>query len=610
MKKFVRKKIGETIIFRALKLLSAKDKEKLLIVVVLQLISAVLDLIGVALVGVLGVLVVAGFGAGVKGDRIIMILRWLNIEEYDFRIQVSVIAILVTTVLALRTIATTVITRRTLYFLSVKAAEMSADLISRLLQQSYLAVKKMSTQETLFSVTYGVQIIILGIVGTAITTLADLMVLVILVVGLFFVNPIVALSTSMLFVSLGFTLYVFMSGKAKIIGKEHARLLISSDEAISNALNSFKEIYVRHRIGYLSQEIRSIQLDLSKTTAAMQFMPQRSKYVFEFSMVIGVLLVSALLFIFQDATIAFATLGIFLVSGVRISPAVLRIQQGATLLKSNISVASPTLELIDLLAPLPKPRFDKSSIDTKYLGFNADIELQNVQFKYPNTEKEIITDLSLKINPGQKIAIIGPSGSGKTTLLDLMIGILPVDSGTVLISGNSPFTSIQNWPGSIGYVPQDVFLRQGSIRENITLGYPDNSFMGEEIWRALELAHLGDFVKELPNGLDSHVGEHGFNFSGGQKQRIGIARALITKPKLLFLDEATSALDGNTDSKIINNLFMEQNDMTVVIIAHRLSTIKKADNIFYFENGKIVASGDFEMLKKILPKFESLAELS
>jgi len=595
----------QVVLLRALKLLTKKDRSKLFSVVILQLLAAFLDLVGVALVGILGVLVVAGFGAGEKNGKILTALNLLNIENFDFRTQVAIIATLVTLALGLRTISTAVIARKSLYFLAKKAAEMSSNLISRLLQQSFLKVKEMTTQETLFSVTYGVQIVVLGVIGTAITTMADLFVLIILVTGLFIVNPIVAFSTSVLFIFLGFLLYFITGTKARDIGKSHSKLLIQSDELISNALNSYKEIVVRDRRNFFAQEIENVQINLSKTTAAMQFMPQSTKYIFEFCLVFGLLLISATLFIFQDAAKAFATLGIFLVAGARISPAVLRIQQGATLLKANISISNPTFELIDSMSSTTFSKFKNNKIDFTHGDFTPNIVLENVLFKYPTAELITIDHVSLTIKPGQKVAIVGPSGSGKTTLIDLILGVLPIDSGSISISGNSPLDAVQKWPGSIGYVPQNIFLMQGNIRDNVAFGYPPSVISDNLIWQALERAQIDDYVRSLSNKLDSRVGELGFNLSGGQKQRIGIARALVTNPKLLILDEATSALDGITDSEIIKNFINSETDITVVIIAHRTSTIREADIIYYFKNGKIYASGSFAEMQDKIPEFKS-----
>jgi ABC-type multidrug transport system fused ATPase/permease subunit len=204
---------------------------------------------------------------------------------------------------------------------------------------------------------------------------------------------------------------------------------------------------------------------------------------------------------------------------------------------------------------------------------------------------------------------VGPSGAGKTTLVDILLGVLQADKGEAIISGLKPLEAISKWPGAIAYVPQDVALSNGTFRENLTMGYPINLAPDELCWHALRVAQLESFVRDLPLGLDQPIGERGTNLSGGQRQRLGIARAMLTKPKLLVLDEATSALDGQTELDISNAINDLKGIVTVVMIAHRLSTVRNSDQVIYMDNGKIVAEGKFEEVRKSVPDFDHQAQL-
>jgi ABC-type multidrug transport system fused ATPase/permease subunit len=179
----------------------------------------------------------------------------------------------------------------------------------------------------------------------------------------------------------------------------------------------------------------------------------------------------------------------------------------------------------------------------------------------------------------------------------------------VKISGLSPSDAITAWPGAISYVPQDILILDGTIRENVALGYPMEIVSDEDVWAALGNALLSEFVNALPKKLDSHVGDRGVNLSGGQRQRLGIARALFTKPKLLILDEATSSLDGKTESAVSQAIQAMHGEVTVITIAHRLSTVKNADRVFYLENGHLVAKGTFLEVRKLVPDFDEQAKL-
>ena len=183
------------------------------------------------------------------------------------------------------------------------------------------------------------------------------------------------------------------------------------------------------------------------------------------------------------------------------------------------------------------------------------------------------------------------------------------DSGKVKISEHSSLDAISRWPGSIAYVPQDVLIIEGTIRDNVSMGFPASVVTDYLIWEALKVAKLDKFVEELKDKLDAKVGDRGFKLSGGQRQRLGIARAMFTKPKLLVLDEATSSLDGQTEFDIGQSIRALHGSVTVIMIAHRLSSVRNVDKIIYLEDGKIKVIGNFLEVRKAIPDFDSQARL-
>ena len=247
--------------------------------------------------------------------------------------------------------------------------------------------------------------------------------------------------------------------------------------------------------------------------------------------------------------------------------------------------------------------------EIEHFGFNGDIEIQNVRFTYPGSAAYAVSDVSISVPKGQSVAFVGPSGAGKTTLIDLILGVLEPDSGQILISGKAPLETITIFPGAISYVPQDVVISNGTIRENVSLGYPAIYATDDLVNNALGVAQLKDFVLTLPKGIDTEVGERGTRISGGQRQRLGIARAMFTKPALLVLDEATSSLDGETESKIADAIQCLRGETTVVMIAHRLSTVRNVDCVVYLEEGRVVASGKFDEVRNMVPDFDHQAKL-
>jgi ABC-type multidrug transport system fused ATPase/permease subunit len=194
-------------------------------------------------------------------------------------------------------------------------------------------------------------------------------------------------------------------------------------------------------------------------------------------------------------------------------------------------------------------------------------------------------------------------------LAEVILGITEPDNGQVWISGLSPSRATERWPGAISYVPQEVAIANGSIRQNVALGLPKDAIDDSLVWRALERARLGDFLRDERDGLDTELGEHGLRISGGQRQRVGIARALYSNPKLLVLDEATSALDADTEVAITETILELASEVTVVVIAHRLSTVKHATQLAYLDEGRILATGTFDEVRALVPSMERQARL-
>lgn len=592
-----------------MKVLPVSDRPKIVAVIILQVTLGFLDLIGVAAIGVLGALAVTGVQSIKPGNRVSHVLEILNLESLAFQSQVAILGLSAAGILIVRTILSIFVTRKIFFFLSRRGAMISANLVSRLLSQSLIHVQMRSTQETLYAVTSGVTSIMLGVLGTATTLIADGSLLLIMLVGLFIVDPTIAFTTMIFFGSLGYILYRIMNVKAHKLGYLKSELEIASNEKIIEVLDSYRESVVRNRRDFYAREIGKLRLKLADVLAEIQFMPNISKYVIESGIVIGAVLIAGVQFALQDARHAVATLSVFLASGTRIAPAIMRLQQSLVQIKSGIGSAMPTLILIESLEEVPLVHQTNDALEIFHEGFIADVFLSDIDLKYPSKKVNALSGVSFEVRSGNALAIVGPSGAGKTSIVDVLLGVLPATSGSVLISGKEPLDAISSWPGAISYVPQDVTISNGTFRENVGLGYPAEVVTDDLVWRALEIAQLADFVRALPDGIDTKVGERGTKISGGQRQRLGIARAMFTRPKLLVLDEATSALDGQTEADISAAIQGLKGTVTVVMIAHRLSTVRNADQVLYMDGGKLIAQGSFEEVRSQVSDFDKQAKL-
>lgn len=590
-------------------MLPERPRRKLVLLVATQMFLGLLDLVAIGLVGILGAVAIAGMQSQPVGERVGELLRWVQLEEVSAQGQTAVLGVLTALIFLARTAGSIYLIRRALHFLGVRAAEASNNLIERLLSQPLTYLQTRSTQDFIFSVTTSVNSLVLGVLGAVVVMAADASVLALLGLALLITSPVIAGLAGLMFGILVVVLNRLTAQKAQHLGVELGELDVASRDTLMEALSTYRDMTVRGSKGHYASNIAALRIKAATANAEWVFLPNISKYVFETSVILGALIIGAVQFSLSDAQTAVATLAIFLAAGTRLAPAIMRLQQGSIALKGSAGQGTAALRL---LAELPD-RESEIKLGAAFTNLHGDFEpkisVRGATYRYPGAAAAAVQDLSLEISPGQMVAIVGPSGAGKSTAADLLMGVLQPDAGDVFVSGCTASDALKEWPGAVGYVPQDVWITEGSIRKNVSLGYEPSSVPDNAIWHALELAQLEDVVRGLPDELDAQAGERGAKFSGGQRQRLGIARAMVTAPRLVVLDEATSALDAETEHRISLALEKMRGLVTLVVIAHRLAVVRQADLVLYMEAGRVLARGSFDEVRAAVPNFDRQAAL-
>jgi ABC-type multidrug transport system fused ATPase/permease subunit len=423
-----------TEIKKVLALLSKRDRSRLILVVIINTFLALLDLIGVALIGVATATLIRSLQSLDAGDQV---SRFLELTNLDGLPQKTLLALLVTSAVfffILKTLLSVYFFRRTLRYLSYRNAEISSSLVSKMLNRPVEKIFKNSIQHQIYNVTGGVERLIGGVVSSLVVITADLVLLFVMLVGLMLIDPITSIGTLIVFAGLGFLLYFLLHKRVVTLTTNNAYLTIYFNQKISEGINSFRDLFIKGGREYYVNAIRKSKMQLAKYDAELRFIPSISKYTIEISVIFGIALIAAIQFYWFDANRAIAVISVFLAASTRIAPAVIRLQQNMIDIRSSLSAAKPTFDLIEELDGISELTRSETVIDTKHNGFLPKLSIKNIKFMYSDAVETTVNDVSLDVDSGKFIAFVGPSGGGKSTLIDLILGLLAPTSGSILIS--------------------------------------------------------------------------------------------------------------------------------------------------------------------------------
>ena len=367
-------------------------------------------------------------------------------------------------------------------------------------------------------------------------------------------------------------------------------------KAVNQGLGSIKETKILNKENYISDVFdRNIKV-VEKYNLYQSFIITLPKLFLEIIAILTIVVVCVLFFFLdreQSTFIPFITL--IAATAIRLMPSFNTVTSSITRLK----YLSPSFNLVsEQLSRLEKnnQKNNKEINGKDKILFNNSLDIKNLVYFYPNSKKKVIDNISFKINYGEIIGVIGQSGAGKSTLIDLIVGLLNATEGEILVDEKNINLSKKNWQKQIGYIPQEVYLFDDTIRSNIAFGVHENDINEADLRNSIKLAELEKFIESLPDKENAIVGDRGVRLSGGQKQRIGIARSLYFKPKILIFDEPTGSLDVKNEEKIMNHIFSLGGNLTIIIISHRISILKDCNKIINLVDGKIKEITSYESL--------------
>jgi ABC-type multidrug transport system fused ATPase/permease subunit len=430
-------------------------------------------------------------------------------------------------------------------------------------------------------------------------------------ITLFITNPLITMGL-LIYVFFLFFLLAWINGsRITDAGRQVGLTSSKSTKGIMELLSMFRELYVSDRLNFQVATFKDNRISQGEAIATVEWLGLVPRFVIDSALVLGIVVVAVGQSSSDSITSAATNTALFLTAALRILPTIAPIQGSINGIKNMKGLTERVHNFHKFIeAESPKrERYVSNLVQNATINDTFKIQVKNLTFSYPESNTPAINDISFAIHSGSTLAIIGSSGSGKTTLADCLLGLLEPTSGNIEIDKTAPeiYRTINS--GSIAYVSQDVALVDGSIKENVAFALPESEVDAGKISTALKRAHIYDFVKGLPQGVETVVGERGTRLSGGQRQRIGIARALYSNPKILVLDEATSALDAETESAITGMLKELHGQVTIISIAHRLSTVMHSDLVLFLRDGKLAGSGKFEDLVQQHPDLAHQAEL-
>jgi len=587
-------------------LLSPRQKLVLVGYAIASLLFNLLDLLALSILGLIGGVIL--------GAELPEFLGFFGPNILDLVIVLLAIAALLFIV---KTVAGIILAAKRERFLAGLEVYYSGKVADHIFKSDLGSIKKFSHARLQWLLLRSTQTAFVEVLGLSLALFAEVALSISIIIVFIFLDWVAA---TLVVVYFSLILLIFQRAIKRTNAKAGSEFLqgsVTVGTQVEDMLAAFKEISVSSRTDFFVTKFIQARREVASSAASQKFLQSLPRLILELGLIIGAVAFLAFEFVRTSGDPDLTLLSVFIVGSLKIMSSLLPIQSSSLILRYNtpsakdaqaiireIKERDPGIKKVNLVEP---SSFSLSDFSGKGLTVN----LVDVSFSYSDRETNDVAldSISMSVDAGSMVALIGASGAGKSTLVDIVLGLHSPTFGHVLCSGQSPEDLRSSFPGLISYVPQRPGLITGSVLQNIALGIKPEDVNESEVWEAINQAEIADYVRSLPGGVHSSLGENSDALSGGQMQRIGLARALYTKPRLLVLDEATSALDAETEAAISKTLEKLKKTTTIIVVAHRLSTVKMADVVHVLEGGKIIANGTLNHLMENVPLVKRFTDL-
>ena len=590
------------VIIELFSLLTPSQRKRFYVLQVLIVIMTFIEILSIA--SIVPFMALVGDPSVLERDNLLAtIYLKYNFETYEFIFYLGVIVLISLTVASIVSIY---ITWRIAMFPPRIGTEIAHRLFSYYLDQDFLFHTKGSSSKLTKKISNESRRVSDQILTPLIYANARIVLVFFIILIMFLYDPLVLISALTIFISAYLILFKFVRTKLQSYGSNISEMLSKRFRLMSDSFGGIKDILLLGRSSNFKKLFLKTSDELAYSEGNIAVIERTPRYFMEL-LAFGSM-IALVLYLVKNSQgnlgLLLPILSVYALAGMKLLPSLLLIYSSAATVKGNLAAYEAIREDLKNANKSNLPNHN----DHTFSKYN-EINLKEVTFTYPDKINPALDQISLTIKANSLVGFVGTSGSGKSTLIDVIIGLIKPQKGEVTINGTSlNKQNLRAWQNKIGFVPQSIFLTEGTIAENVAFGIPYDLINYEQVEKALKIANLKELVSKLEKGVHSTVGERGVQLSGGQRQRIGIARMLYYEAEVFVFDEATSALDGITEKTIMDAIYNFTGKKTLIIIAHRLKTVQKCDEIFMMENGRIIDSGTYQYLLQNNEKFKKMSD--